>query len=192
MKNLVTAVLIRAARWAGLLVPLQRAWAQTRLAMRLEAPVPTSLVLLGQPNIQGTKQIQLGRNLYLYRDLYFETQGAGSISLGDGLVMSRGVQIIAHAPVTIGRAVMIGEKAIIRAAPQRNGVNSSLRLHGQTAAPITIEHHAWIGRGVTILPGVSIGAGAIIGDHALITRDVPAGATIAAVAPSTSTIKHAA
>lgn len=172
--------LTRAAQMSDRFIPWQRAWAQTRLATRIAAPVPTSLVVLGQPEIQGTKRLQFGRGVYLYRDLYFETQGAGSISFGDGVVLARGVTIVAYAPVTIGAGVMIGEHTIIRTSPRGLEPGGPVRLNDFFAAPITIERNVWLGREVTILAGVSIGAGAIIGDHAVITHDVPAGATIRA------------
>lgn len=46
-------------------------------------------------------------------------------------------------------------------------------------APITIGDDVWIGGGAIILPGVSVGNGAIVGAGAVVTRDVPAGATVA-------------
>lgn len=39
--------------------------------------------------------------------------------------------------------------------------------------PVIIEDDAWIGTNVVILPGVTIGRGAIIGAGAVVTRDVP-------------------
>jgi acetyltransferase-like isoleucine patch superfamily enzyme len=39
----------------------------------------------------------------------------------------------------------------------------------------------WVGRGATILPGVTLGAGAIIGANSVVTRDVPAQAIVAGV-----------
>ena len=180
--NWLDAWLTRAAQVFDRFIPWQRAWAQTRLATRIASPVPTSLVVLGQPDIQGTKRLHFGRGVYLYRDLYFETQGAGSISFGDGVVLARGVTIVAYAPVTIGAGVMIGENTIIRTSPRGLEQGGPVRLNDFFAAPITIERNVWLGREVTILAGVSIGAGAIIGDHAVITRDVPAGATIRAAA----------
>jgi acetyltransferase-like isoleucine patch superfamily enzyme len=176
--------LTRAAQISNRFIPWQRAWAQTRLATRIAAPVPTSLVILGQPQIHGTKRLQFGSGVYLYRDLYFETHGAGSIAFGAGVVLARGVTIVAHAPVTIGAGVMIGENTNIRTSPRGLEFGGPVRLTDFFAAPITIEHDVWLGREVTILAGVSIGAGAIIGDHAVITRDVPAGATIRATVPA--------
>ena len=40
-----------------------------------------------------------------------------------------------------------------------------------------IGRNVWIGAGANILPGVSIGDGAVIGAGSVVTRDVPAGAT---------------
>jgi acetyltransferase-like isoleucine patch superfamily enzyme len=44
---------------------------------------------------------------------------------------------------------------------------------------IVIDDDVWICQGVMILKGVHIGRGAIIGAHAVVTRDVPAGAIVA-------------
>ncbi len=44
---------------------------------------------------------------------------------------------------------------------------------------IVIEDDVWICQGVMILKGVRIGRGAIVGAHAVVTRDVPAGAIVA-------------
>jgi acetyltransferase-like isoleucine patch superfamily enzyme len=42
-----------------------------------------------------------------------------------------------------------------------------------------VEHRASLGSGAVILGGIRIGAGALIGAGAVVTRDVPAGATVA-------------
>jgi len=41
--------------------------------------------------------------------------------------------------------------------------------------PIAIGSYVWIGNGATILPGVSIGDGAVVGAMAVVSKDVPAG-----------------
>lgn len=45
--------------------------------------------------------------------------------------------------------------------------------------PIVIEDKVWIGINTTILPGVKIGYGAIIGAGSVVTRDVPAMSIVA-------------
>jgi acetyltransferase-like isoleucine patch superfamily enzyme len=44
---------------------------------------------------------------------------------------------------------------------------------------IVLEDDVWIGQGVMVLKGVRIGAGAIVAAHAVVTKDVPAGAIVA-------------
>jgi len=45
----------------------------------------------------------------------------------------------------------------------------------EKALPIIIEDHVWIGADVTILAGVHIGKGSVIGAKSLVTKDIPAG-----------------
>ena len=42
------------------------------------------------------------------------------------------------------------------------------------SSPITIEDDVWIGRRVIVLPGVSIGKGAVIGAGSVVAKDIPA------------------
>ena len=51
------------------------------------------------------------------------------------------------------------------------GVDSAFRTRRQ-AKRVTIGHDVWIGHGAVILPGVSVGIGAVIGANAVVTRDV--------------------
>jgi maltose O-acetyltransferase len=44
--------------------------------------------------------------------------------------------------------------------------------------PVRIGKFAWIGGGAIVLPGVSIGDDAVVGAGSVVTRDVPAGATV--------------
>ena len=45
--------------------------------------------------------------------------------------------------------------------------------HGTRSAEVLIEHHAWIASRAVILPGVTIGHGAVVATGAVVTRDVP-------------------
>jgi acetyltransferase-like isoleucine patch superfamily enzyme len=143
--------------------------------------VDTSVVVLGPPEVRGTGEIYLGRNLLLYPDLYLETQPGASIKIADDVVISRGVHIVAYSGITIGAGSMIGEYTSIRDANHLRNANGTLRDGAHSAASIVIGAQVWIGRGVTILPGVNIGANATVGANAVVTRDVAPGTTVVGV-----------
>ena len=182
MKTLLCAGLTPLARLSdvagGMLV---RLWAFARLQASLGRRLDPSIVVLGTPELHGSRQIRLGRNLYLYRELYFETHADAVIDIGDDVVLSRGVQLLAHAGLTIGAGSMIGEYTSVRDANHRIGSGQALRLSGHSAAPICIGQNVWVGRGVTILPGVSIGDGAVIGANSVVRHNVAADAVVGGI-----------
>ena len=159
---------------------LQRLHGFVMLNARISG-VDASVVVLGPPEVFGTGRIQLGKNLRLYSGLYFETQDAGTIEIGDDVVINRGTHVVAFSSVTIGAGTMIGEYVSIRDGNHRRAADGALRETGHDSAPIAIGRNVWIGRGVMILPGVSIGDGATVGANAVVTRDVPAGVLVAGV-----------
>ncbi|TRD00842.1 antibiotic acetyltransferase [Mesorhizobium sp. WSM4303] len=60
------------------------------------------------------------------------------------------------------------------------GVDAAFRARRQAKA-VSIGNDVWIGHGAVIMPGISIGNGAIVGANAVVTRDVPAYAIVAGV-----------
>ncbi|KJL40333.1 acyltransferase [Microbacterium trichothecenolyticum] len=50
-------------------------------------------------------------------------------------------------------------------------------------APVRVERGAWLGQNVVVMPGVTIGAGAVVGANSVVTRDIPA-RTVAVGAPA--------
>ena len=78
--------------------------------------------------------------------------------------------------VTIGDRTQIGPGVQILAADHPR--DAAVRASGlEFCRPVRIGHDVWIGGGAIILPGVSVGDGALIGAGSVVTRDVPAGAT---------------
>lgn len=158
----------------------RRLWAFARLRAALPG-LGADVVVLGMPELHGSRRIDLGRNLYLYPGLYLETQANGRIEVGDGVVLSRGVHLVAFEGIRIGAGSMIGEYASLRDANHRHGAGLELRHSGHEASPIRIGRNVWIGRGAVVLPGVEIGDGAVVGANAVVTRSVAAGAVVGGV-----------
>ena len=180
-KTLLSALLHPLARLLDALESLRRLWAYTRLRAAVGGALDRSVVVLGAPELHGTRKLRLGRKLFLYRDLHLETWAAGTIDIGDDAVISRGAHIVAFAGVRIGAGSMVGEYASIRDANHRFGAGVEPRNSGHDARPISIGARVWIGRGATILAGVRIGDGAVVGANAVVTHDVAAGAIVGGV-----------
>ena len=178
MKSFLAMCLLPFAGLRRLGAPLRRLWAFGCLRAELGDGLHRSVVVFGCPEIQGTRRIRLGQNLLLYRELHLETQDAGSIEIGDGCVLSRGVHVVAHAGVSIGAGSMVGEYASIRDANHRTGGTGALRDSGHVARAVNIGRDVWIGRGAAILAGVRIGDGAVIGANSVVTHDVAPGAVV--------------
>ena len=181
MKRVILALLAPFASLSIALEPLRRAWAHSKFSQRIVEPLDASVVVLGTPEVHGTGRVKLGRELMLYREIYLETRESGSITLGNRVVISRGVHIVSFARIAVGENSMIGEYASIRDANHKFGDGSPIRDSGHIARPVEIGRNVWIARGVTVLPGVRIGDNAVVGANAVVTRDVPAGSVVAGI-----------
>jgi acetyltransferase-like isoleucine patch superfamily enzyme len=160
---------------------LRRLRSFARLSAALSYPLPATTVVLGRIHVFGTGRVRCGEGLLLYPDLHLETQNEAEIVLGNGVVISRGVHLVAFAGVRIGNGTMIGEYASIRDANHARLAGIAMRDSGNIGRPIVVGSEVWIGRGVAILAGVTIGDCATIGANAVVTRDVPRGVTVAGV-----------
>jgi acetyltransferase-like isoleucine patch superfamily enzyme len=83
--------------------------------------------------------------------------------------------IICAERIEIGKGVQIGRNVTIR---DNNGGHYLNRQGYKDSHPVIIEDKVWLCEGCTIMPGVHIGEGAIIGAHALVISNVPAHALV--------------
>ena len=86
-----------------------------------------------------------------------------------------GVRASISGPCYIGNDVMMGPDCVIYTRNHRyDRIDIPMWRQGfYNEKPVTIGNDVWIGSRVTILPGVNIGNGAIIGTNSVITKDVP-------------------
>jgi acetyltransferase-like isoleucine patch superfamily enzyme len=70
--------------------------------------------------------------------------------------------------------VRIGSHCAILSSTHRfESVEATIHEQGVQRCETVVESNVWIGHGCTVLGGVRIGSGAIIGAGAVVTRDVP-------------------
>jgi maltose O-acetyltransferase len=113
--------------------------------------------------------------------------GRGKVTIGYGVGVNVGAHFEPGAPIAIGDNVMIGPYVSLLTTTHPLGRTEEDRtVYFRTGGrkiqePITIGDNVWLGIGATVLPGVSIGNGAVVGAHALVTRDVEPNTLVAGV-----------
>lgn len=101
-----------------------------------------------------------------------------NIKLGKHVLINSNCFFLDSNIITIGDFVMIGPNVTI-VTPNHSRDPIKRRRVGTISKPVVIEDDVWIGADATILPGVTIGKGAIVGAGSIVTKDVPAGKTVA-------------
>jgi len=96
------------------------------------------------------------------------------INIGDNVGIGAFANIGGSGGITIGKNTIIAQ--YFSAHPENHIFESTskpIRSQGTSRKPIVIGEDCWIGAKVTIVAGISIGRGAIIGAGSVVTKDIP-------------------
>lgn len=118
---------------------------------------------------------ECGKNVNIERSARFSSK----VTLGDNSGI--GIRASISGETHIGNNVMMGPDCIIYTRNHEFS-RTDIPMNQQSfqeEKPVTISDDVWIGGRVTILPGVNIGTGAIIGAGSVVTKDVPDYAIVA-------------
>lgn len=114
----------------------------------------------------------IGRSTILAGPLQFDAAGIPSrVRIGAHCFLNSEIFLDTAASICIGDHVAIGHHTIVITTSHRIG-GAQCRADLRKTAPVIIEDGAWIGARVTLLPGVRVGAGAVVASGAVVTRDV--------------------
>lgn len=112
-------------------------------------------------------------------DKYVNFQFPHNIEIGELCAINSYVHIWAgNSLVKIGDRVMIASHVAITSVTH-DYTTHNMRFETPLHAPVTILDDAWIGSHAVIMPGVTIGRGAVVGAGAVVTKDVPDYAIVA-------------
>ncbi len=121
--------------------------------------------------VENNAKLNILGNISLGYGCDVEVFSEASLTINDGVASNINTTIICGNKIEIGRDVKIGRNVTIR---DNNGGHYINRGGYKDRRPVIIGDKAWLGEGCTIMPGVKIGDGAIIGALAFVTSNVPA------------------
>ena len=105
----------------------------------------------------------------------FYTDFGKNITLGERIFINSGCKFQDQGGVTIGDDSLIGHNALL--ATLNHDMDPARRADMHPAL-IVIGKRVWLGSNVTVLPGVTIGDGAVVAAASVVTKDVPANSVV--------------
>jgi acetyltransferase-like isoleucine patch superfamily enzyme len=168
------------------------------VAVQLGCSVGRGVRAFGLPilGIAHGSSVCIGDNLMLISDSYFSEPGVphpcvirtlsphASLRIGDNAGLS-GCTICAAESITIGNEVLMGAGAAVVDTDFHPLAACGRRWtrQGVGTAPVVLGDNVFLGMGVLVLKGVTIGDDAVIAAGSIVTSDIPAG-VVAAGAPA--------
>ena len=116
---------------------------------------------------------EVGENCYI-ESPYFANWGGHHVHLGSNIYANAGLKLVDDTHIYIGDCTMLGPNVVIATAG--HPIDPDLRRRGlQYNMPVRIGSNCWLGAGVIVLPGVTIGDNTVVGAGSVVTRDLPSG-----------------
>jgi acetyltransferase-like isoleucine patch superfamily enzyme len=146
--------------------------------------VGRNLYLRGGKHIEIGTSCRIGKNGVLTAwDKYETDTFSPQIKIGNNCCIGEFFHITAINQIIIGNNVLTGRKITITDNAHGDSVKdlihtAPIKRPLSSKGPVIIEDNVWIGDKVTVLPGVCIGYGSIIGANAVVTKDVPANCVV--------------
>jgi len=137
--------------------------------------------------VQGTGEIVVGDDVWIDGKSSFAFASLMStpprLEIGDRSIIGHGCEIVVGQRVTIGSDCLIAEQTNIFDSPGHPN-DPALRLakappEPEAVRPIAIGNNVWIGKRVTICPGVTIGDNSIIATGAVVMTNVAPNSIVA-------------
>ncbi len=111
-------------------------------------------------------RLAVGTRSYIFLGTTFDSRG--NFTLGNGSVINQNCRMDNRGGITIGRNVSISAEVVVLTADHDP---NSPTFEGRTH-PVVIHNYAFVGTRAMILPGVTVGKGAVVAAGAVVTKDV--------------------
>ena len=115
---------------------------------------------------------EVGENCYIEYP-YFANWGGHHVHLGSNVYANAGLKLVDDTHIYIGDCTMLGPNVVLATAG--HPIDPVLREKQlQYNLPVHIGRNCWLGAGVIVMPGVTIGDNSVIGAGSVVTKDIPA------------------
>lgn len=114
---------------------------------------------------------EIGENCYIGPPFH-SNFGGKHIHFGTGIYCNFGTTMVDDTHIDVGDYTMFGPRVTVATAG--HPILPELREKGyQYNAPVHIGKNCWLGAGVIILPGITIGNNVVVGAGSVVTHDLP-------------------
>ncbi len=115
---------------------------------------------------------EIGEDCYIEPPLH-SNWGGRNVHFGNGVYANYNLTLVDDTHIYVGDHTMIGPNVVLATAG--HPILPELRPDAyQFNLPIHIGKNCWLGAGVIVLPGISIGDNSVIGAGSVVTKDIPA------------------
>jgi maltose O-acetyltransferase len=126
--------------------------------------------------------VRLGERCEIEHNVFLKcVSSAASLTLGDFVFVGAGAEIDVADSVTIGAHSLLAPGVFVTDHTHNHARGARLDEQGSRSSPVVIGADVWLGVRAVILPGVTVGDGAVVGAGAVVTKDVPPYAIVAGV-----------
>ena len=116
---------------------------------------------------------EIGEHCYIEPPLH-SNFGGRHVHFGKNIYVNFGLTLVDDTHVYVGDDTLIGPNVVIATAS--HPILPELRCEAyQYNIPVHIGKRCWLGAGVIVLPGITIGDNTVIGAGSVVTHDIPAG-----------------
>jgi maltose O-acetyltransferase len=127
---------------------------------------------------------RIGSGVVLHDVRFFNLyrRGLPGLEVGDDCFLGDECLLDLAEGIVLGAQVTLAERVLVLTHTNVGYKDHPLQHHfPASASPVRIESGSFVGAGVTLLPGITIGAGSFVAAGAVVTTDVPPRALVAGV-----------